>query len=204
MRRSMILTLGLSVGLAFPNANPSVSADQHPTGICSTLPATILASPEPSPVIVEEDRSLIDAMIAGHTAAIAVANVGLERATDPQVYRMALRVAESQAGELQLLRHWRSVWFPSEPAVAAGWSNATAATIAFLCSAEDNSFDRIFFEQLIDHHTAAIATATQVHDQAQHQELIDFAATVLTSRQTEISIMQSWLDAADATPSATG
>src|SRR5215204_4249858 len=45
--------------------------------------------------------------IEGHSTTIAAASVGLQRAMNTDVLRMALSVAESQAGEIQLLKSWR-------------------------------------------------------------------------------------------------
>lgn len=147
------------------------------------------------------DLDVIDSMIEHHVGAIAMANVALQRAQDSAVHRMALRIAESQAGELQLLRYWRSAWYPSanraSPASSHQDTNSIPqsseeSALAALCAA-DQGFDRLFLESMIAHHQTTIALAERTRAAAEHPELVEVATSLIQIRGEEIATMSRWL-----------
>ena len=106
---SILMTVGTNGFAVSMSANAIAQSTPDP---CQIQPDA--ATPIASPIVAVEpfDLFYIDRAIEGHSAAIVVASIGLQRAIDADVRRMALRVAESQAGEIQLLRSWKSAWYP--------------------------------------------------------------------------------------------
>ena len=141
------------------------------------------------------DLAFIDAMIGQQSGAIALGNQALQYARDSQVRRIALRIVESQAGEIQLLRTWRDAWYPgadrTKPPSEQG-AGAEPATVAPPCSAPD--FDRQFLEMMIAQHEATIDLARSAEQQAQHEDLRKFAGSIVEIQSSEVTSMQTLLE----------
>jgi uncharacterized protein (DUF305 family) len=141
------------------------------------------------------DLVFIDRMIGHQAGAIALANVALQNAQVSEVRRIALRIVESQAGEIQLLRSWRDSWYfgyensnpPTEQKI-----DAEPAAIALLCSAAD--FDRTFLVLMIAHHETAIELAKKGEQRAQHEDLRKFAGSIVEIQSDEVASMQVTLE----------
>lgn len=207
-------TMRVLLVLALAMAQPWVDAAAQPGVPCEASLATTSASNasihQDSTDSVPYDLRFIDEMMAHHAAAIAMSSLALQQARNSDVLRMALRIAESQAGEIQLLRHWRESWYPGAEATYLP-SQATAddrslepdgaSAIAELCSAGDD-FDRLFFEIMVLHHEAAIALAEDATAHAKHAEIIAYAESLIEAQRKEIAMMTHWLDERVATPTA--
>jgi len=64
-------------------------------------------------------------------------------------------------------------------------------------------FDRAFMESMIAHHQSEVAMAQVAVQQAQHQELRDLAASIIETRDRDMTTMRTWLqDWYGATPVA--
>jgi uncharacterized protein (DUF305 family) len=181
-----------------------------PSDAAPTFQAESSESSESPAAAAPNDLLLIDEMLANHAGAMTMANVALQRANDSRVRRIALRIAESHAGEIQLLRHWRDTRFPGaeptfylsaeqqdRPAPSPGDDRA----LAELCAARDN-FDQIFLERMIDHHRSAIELAEHARKSAEHQEIVEFAIAIIAARTSEVAMMNQWLAEMGATPTA--
>lgn len=156
------------------------------------------------------DLRFIDEMIALHAGAIAMANVALQQAQDSDVRRMALRIAESRTGEIQLLRYWRETWYPGaeqtnlpSQSPDGNESNETndGSAIAKLCAA-GTDFDRLFFESMVSHHGAAIAIADKAIANAEHAEIMAYAESVIEAQGNEVAMMTRWLEDTNSIPAA--
>jgi uncharacterized protein (DUF305 family) len=105
---------------------------------------------------------------------------------------MSLRIAESQAGEIQLLLYWRSLWYPSAAQDTLPAGGRVGQSLATPCAA-DGEFDRVFLELMIAQHRAAIMLAQRALILAEHSEILDFARTIIDARGAEIAMMTGWL-----------
>jgi uncharacterized protein (DUF305 family) len=131
-------------------------------------------------------------MLQQHARAMALANEGLKYAQDSQVRRMALRISEGHAGEIQLLRSWRMIWFPDAPNVVSVPSEAlVTGSPGTSCSGEE--FDREFLTFLRTELEAEVAEARMAASHAAHPELRDFATSLVEIRLGEISMIDSRL-----------
>lgn len=188
------LTASLAIGLTLAvvsGMSASFIAEAKGHTVACTSPVAGHASPiaEQVPVTLDE-LQLIDALIANHAQAIALANDGLKNAQDTQVRRIALRVAESHAGELQLLRSWRNTWYPD-----AGPLNLPAIDDQLLPCAQSIPYDQIFLESMISYFQAAIVLASGATDNADHAEFRTYAFSLAETRRSEIAMMEEWLHA---------
>jgi uncharacterized protein (DUF305 family) len=105
---------------------------------------------------------------------------------------MALRISEGHVGEMQLLRSWRSAWFPNAPDAtplpSGSWDPETLGTS---CSSEE--FDRAFLVLLRAELQAEVAEARTAASNAEHSELRDFASSLIDIRLGEIGSITSLL-----------
>jgi uncharacterized protein (DUF305 family) len=190
-----ILSLTLTEWLpVVDEANPPVVAQIAST--CAPLiSATLVPIVGPNATPSDDDPfdlQFIETMIANHAAAISLANVALQFAQDSDVRRMSLRIAESQAGEIQLLLYWRSLWYPSAAQDTLPAGGRVGQSLATPCAA-DGEFDRVFLELMIAQHRAAIMLAQRALILAEHSEILDFARTIIDARGAEIAMMTGWL-----------
>lgn len=138
------------------------------------------------------DLAIIDAMLLQHARAMSLANEGLQYAQDSQVRRMALRISEGHAGEIQLLRSWRLAWFPDATAVVPLPSEAwVSGSLGSSCSGEE--FDREFLTLLRAELEAEVAESRMAASHAAHPELRDFANSLVDIRLGEINTIDTLL-----------
>lgn len=159
-----------------------------PASDCGTI-GEHTPAPSASPV-PSSNLPLIDALMEHEANAIQMASVALQGAQDSQVLRMALRVVESHAGELQLLKTWRAKWYPDATpfSIVANESTQDEDT----CSMDD--FDVNFLTIMIAQRQSAIALAQETIERAKHAELQDFAEAVSRNWEEEIISMQTILE----------
>lgn len=173
----------IAIGMLAPG---SAGAGPAPIDCPDLLPAGTPAastSLEGAP----SDLAFLDAMIQQDAEAIGLAGQALQYAQDSRVKRLGLRVAESQATELQLLRSWRLVWFPE----AAPAGIATSSTARPSCVSEQ--FDRQILSQLLSNFQFSIELATRAEREATHAELRDFASSVVRARTGELTTIRALL-----------
>lgn len=174
---------------------PAQIAGSVAAATSSSCADDLAASPVPTPDAIaspapDQDLVYIDAMLGEHAQAIRLASSALERAEDSQVRRMALRVAESQAGEMQLLKAWRSAWYPA----AAPFTVGTSASPLSECST-GVEFDRAFMETTAAYFYEASALLSEIAERAAHPELRSYAQQLNDARSTDIALIEAWLDA---------
>lgn len=197
---SLIMAIA-SIGLVIPypkyaeGASGSVITTQAALANCddtarseaSTSPGSVA-----TPVISPSDLAILDSLLRQNARAMSIANLALQKAQDSRVRRIALRIAESGAGENQLLRSWRSVWFPDAGSV--DMSGATPDAIDSLASScHGPAFDRAFLIVLDSELRTEVALAQSARSQASHPELRDYALSLIQARTTDIETIDALL-----------
>ncbi len=186
---SVIVLLGCWISVADLSTRANSIADCVAAGTPGPGPA-----PKGTPIANHEapgsDLIILDSMLRQHARSMSLANDALQNAQDSQVRRLALRIAEGHAGEMQLLRSWRANWFPEAPPIDSGQSTpADAAWPGASCSGQH--FDRAFLTLLRAELQSEIEEARSAVASASHVELRDFARSLIDIRTAEISIIDS-------------
>ncbi|MEZ4531930.1 MAG: DUF305 domain-containing protein [Thermomicrobiales bacterium] len=163
------------------------------TGSWSTLAQTpvscitpTFATPRATELVFESDLERLDSLIARDAVAMGMANQAMTLVSDSRVRRMALRIIESRAGEIQLMRHVRSLWYPDAQAPTV------TASLPY-CETSENP-DLSFLSAMIDHQRVSVAVLAESRASADHSELSDLARVLLEVRQQEIETMTALLD----------
>jgi uncharacterized protein (DUF305 family) len=167
-------------------APEALSARTEPPTGCATPISPQSANSGASPIAVIDDLAFLDGMIGLHVQAVALANKGLQLAQDSQVRRMALRVAEGQAGEIQLLKSWRYAWFPA--------SGPLQIEAAELPRCDELSFDLWFLSQMQIQMRAQVTLASAAEELADHAELRDFARSTVEVRTSELRSIDTLME----------
>ncbi|MFN2470463.1 MAG: DUF305 domain-containing protein [Gaiellaceae bacterium] len=147
---------------------------------------------------VPYDQAFIDAMVPHHLAAIEMAKAARDRGlTQPDLQRIARDIISSQQREIDRMLAWREDWFGSRtlgpvlpdvlgvPEGELGMEHGGADEIL---GAVD--VDATFATMMLPHHEGAIAMAEVARERADHDELKELAAAIISAQESEISVLE--------------
>jgi uncharacterized protein (DUF305 family) len=165
------------------------------------------AAPEPaaSAVYAEADVTFVQGMIPHHAQAVAMAELAADRASSPQVTRLAAQIAGAQGPEIEQMHGLLSAWGPH----ASGHASHTGSMdmsgvkgmsgmmsdqqMQQLGAATGAAFDRMFLQMMVQHHTGAIEMAgTELRD-GQNPDAKTLAQEIIDAQRAEITTMQQLL-----------
>ena len=152
----------------------------------------------------DADVTFARGMIPHHQQAVEMARLAASRAEDPRVRDLAERVEAAQQPEIETLSGWLDGWGadPGHDGDAMDGMDhgpggmdgmMTADDLRALADATGAEFDRLFLEQMIAHHTGAVAMAeTEIAD-GRNPEAVTLAESIRDSQSTEIAEMRQLL-----------
>lgn len=145
------------------------------------------------------DRYFIATMIAHHQGAVEMANLALKNAKHQEIKDLATAIVAAQTSEITSMTAWQEAWgYPVSSGEmmmdhsAMGMEATNAGMMEQLNAKTGDSFDRVFLEQMIMHHQSAINMAAPGKTNAQHQEIKDLTAAIITAQTKEILQMKEW------------
>jgi uncharacterized protein (DUF305 family) len=145
------------------------------------------------------DLAFIDAMVPHHRSAISMAKAAQKAGlSQPQLVKIASDIVGSQQTEIDEMLDWREQWYGSRTvapmnADTLGMSDEEMGMMGHdmegeIANAED--VDAAFADAMIPHHKGAIAMAKLADTRAQHQEIKDLAAAIISAQDREIAILE--------------
>lgn len=142
------------------------------------------------------DKHFIEQMIPHHGGAIAMANLALQKAKQPEIKTLAAAIIEAQTTEIQSMNGWYQAWFGSSvPKASSGmmWGGMHMGGQEDMIALENaTDFDKSFIEQMIPHHQLAIMMANMLQSGTSRPEMQQLAKNILYSQSEEIQQMQVW------------
>lgn len=138
------------------------------------------------------DARFIDSMIAHHQSAIDMANQALKETQRPEIRQLAQAIITAQEAEIAQMRAWRAAWYPNLATTGGMEMEMGAMRIA---DDPGRPFDQRFIEAMIPHHEGAIAMAKDAQQNAEHPEIKELAAAIITAQEAEIAQMRQWQQA---------
>lgn len=138
------------------------------------------------------DAQFIDGMIEHHQGAIVMAEQALQQAEHEELRTLAEAIIAAQGPEIEQMTTLRQSWYPD---LAPTGGMAMAMGAMEVSTDDSKPFDQRFIEAMISHHQGAIDMATMAQQLAEHQEIKDLSAAIITAQQAEIEQMQGWLQA---------
>jgi uncharacterized protein (DUF305 family) len=147
----------------------------------------------------EYDRLFLANMISHHQGAVDMANLALKSAKHQELKDLANAIVSAQTTEIASMVSWQKTWsYPASSGAAMmdhsamGMEDANAGMMNALKDKTGDAFDKAFMEQMIMHHQSAIDMASSGKANAQHQEVRDLTAAIITAQTKEIKEMHQW------------
>ena len=145
------------------------------------------------------DRYFIANMIAHHQGAVDMAKLALTKAKHQEIKDLATAIVSAQTSEINDMKAWQTQWgYPASSGEmmmdhsSMGMADTNAGMMDELNDKTGEAFDKAFLEQMIMHHQSAINMSAPGKTNAQHQEVKDLAAAIVTAQTKEILQMRQW------------
>ncbi|MGY1604261.1 DUF305 domain-containing protein [Geodermatophilus sp. SYSU D00815] len=153
-----------------------------------------------------------------HLQGVEMANLALDRATDPEVRQLAFDISSTQTNQAGRMQGWLSLWgLPQngdEPMAWMGSSGhdhgaapgglmpgmATEDELAELRSLEGTAFDVRFLQLMIRHHQGGFDMARYAAEHAREPAVRSLARSIAQTQDAETTTMAGMLTALGGTP----
>jgi uncharacterized protein (DUF305 family) len=131
-----------------------------------------------------------------------MAQLAPDRAESAEVKELAAQIEAAQAPEIETMTGWLEDWGEPLEAEGGGHGGDGATTgegimseeeMAQLESSSGAAFDRLFLEQMTEHHRGAIEMAETEIAEGQFPDAVELARTIRDTQQREIETMESLL-----------
>jgi uncharacterized protein (DUF305 family) len=177
------------------------SGNAHTAAHGSTSPDTSASSSARQSVEHNEaDASFAEQMVPHHRSAIAMAQLAPGRAADPRILDLAARIQTAQQPEIDTLTGWLAEWGAGDMSgmdhsSGDGMGGMSEQDMTALANASGADFDRLFLEQMIRHHRAAVEMAVTESAEGQNSDALAMAGSIRDSQNAEIAEMEQLLPA---------
>lgn len=145
------------------------------------------------------DRMFLSNMIAHHQGAVDMAKLAQTNAKHEELKSMANDIITAQTSEITSMEGYQKSWgYPAssgdmmEDHSAMGMMDDMAGMMNELQGKTGDDFDKTFVKLMIEHHTSAIDMARPGATNAQHQEVKDLTASVVSAQTKEVAQMKQW------------
>ena len=153
------------------------------------------------------DAAFMQMMIPHHGQALVMSDLAADRASSPEVLRLAERIRAAQGPEIIAMASWldgRDLPVPKAAEDASHWDHAahghdgmtgmlTPEQLEELEAADGAAFDRLFLEGMIRHHQGAIDMSTDVARTGSDRQVAELSVDIMSGQQAEIDIMRGLL-----------
>jgi uncharacterized protein (DUF305 family) len=151
----------------------------------------------------QQDATFAQEMSVHHSQALDMAKLAPTRSTDPKVLALAARIEKAQDPEIQQMQGWLTKWgmpgsmpmdhgsMPMDHGSMPGVMSD--ADMAKLEQARGAEFDRLFLQQMIQHHQGAIEMAKTELAQGSNADAKALAQKIIDAQTAEIAEMQAML-----------
>jgi uncharacterized protein (DUF305 family) len=165
------------------------------------------------------DVAFASDMIQHHAQALAMVDLTVERALDPEVQALAEAIRAAQGPEIETMTDWLTEWGEPVPATVRDHVNAdddhggehgddgedgddtgmdmpgmmSDEQMDELESATDADFQDLFLELMIEHHEGAVEMAQTEQDDGRYPPAVSLAEQIEAAQAVEIETMQGLL-----------
>lgn len=197
-RKTTLLAGALLAGALALTACSDDSVASHTESMDSGSAASTSTSASEDAAFNDADVTFAQGMIPHHQQAIEMAQMASERAQDPRVLDLASRIEAAQQPEIETLTGWLEEWGVEDGGMDHGGMDHGGGMMSeddmnALMAASGAEFDRLFLEQMIEHHTGAVEMATTEAGEGQNTEALAMANDIRDSQNAEIAEMRQLL-----------
>lgn len=167
----------------------------------TTEPAATQTTPAES--FNEADVTFAQQMIMHHRAAVAMADLAVERAQDDRVRQLARDIQSAQQPEIATMSGWLASWGEEVPSESPGMEGMdgmddmsggmTDEEMSRLMAASGREFDRTFLTMMIAHHEGAIEMARKHQTEGESPQAVALAKKIEADQTAEIALIRQLL-----------
>ncbi|MGY1700599.1 DUF305 domain-containing protein [Geodermatophilus sp. SYSU D00766] len=178
---------------------------------------------DPAPTVDSVDAGFSRDMAVHHRQGVEMANLALERSTDPEVRQLAFDISSTQTNQAGRMEGWLSLWgLPRSGGEHMAWMGgghaghdmssmdgadgalmpgmATEAELADLRSLTGTAFDVEFLRLMIRHHQGGFDMAQYAAQHAAEPAVRTLARSIADTQSAEVTTMVDMLTARGGTP----
>ncbi|MGW5177846.1 DUF305 domain-containing protein [Streptomyces sp. NPDC004082] len=148
----------------------------------------------------DADVAFAQMMIPHHEQALEMARLAPDRASDPEVKKLATKIEKAQAPEIRTMKGWLTSWneptaMESMPGMDHGGGDGmmSGTDMAHLKGMKGADFDEMFTEMMIDHHNGAIGMAEDEQKKGENADAVKTADDIVTSQSAEVEQLKGIL-----------
>ena len=145
------------------------------------------------------DVEFLTGMVPHHEQAVEMSALAKDRASSPEVTRLAAKIEAAQGPEIETMQGWLKDWGEKVDPMdhGSGGHGMTGMMskdeMSRLEAADGAAFDRLFLQLMIRHHEGAIALAQTVQDEGKSAEVKALAEQIEADQTAESARMQQLL-----------
>lgn len=200
-RKTTLLAGALLAGALALTACSDDSGASHMDSMESGSAESTSTSASENAAFNDADVTFAQGMIPHHQQAIEMAQMASERAQDSRVLDLASRIEAAQQPEIATLTGWLKEWGAEDDGMGGmdhggmdhGGGMMSEEDMNALMAASGAEFDRLFLEQMIEHHTGAVEMATTEAGEGQNTEALAMANNIRDTQNAEIAEMRQLL-----------
>lgn len=146
-----------------------------------------------------QDEMFVVMMKPHHEQAIEMADIILAKeGISAQVTDLATQIKDAQAPEIDQFEEWMTAWEIDDS--VGGMDDGMDGMMSDddldeLTAATGADAEKLFLEQMIDHHEGAIEMAENEIDDGSNADVVELAKTIVTTQTAEIETMRDLLAA---------
>lgn len=173
---ALVLALGCS---------PALAADEHADHKARKDPMTEVLKDREGKSF---ESTFLSLMIHHHQSGKKMAAMAKDKATDPELKKMAAKIEKQQGEEIDKMTGWLKEWYdkaPDSSIVPDATKIMEAETSAGLEAKKGEDFDHFFAMKMAEHHAGGIAMAKLATEHAEHAEAKSFAKEMIQMQSEE-------------------
>ena len=131
---------------------------------------------------ISSEREYLTTMIAHHQEVVDTAVVVLEReGNNAEVVALVEDMVAVQSQEIETMKRWYEEWFGEEYAAVA-----YEPMMRDLEEYSGTELDRVFLEDMVEHHVGALMMSSSVQPHITNHELAGFVESIIATQRSEI------------------
>lgn len=157
------------------------------------------------PLTPAGDVQFVDFFVPHHQAAIDMAGMEADRGSDATVKALAKQIAASQTNELAIMQQARQALTGTAASPPPPADAHMDADMRVMMGASGAQLDKLFLEEMIQHHASALPTAHRAPPALTRADLKGLAGSIYDAQAKEIGEMKMMLgDPSGGAPTAAG
>ncbi len=182
----LVITSGFfAYALLSPNESNQMKSMDHGSSHSTTVGKNLSA----------DDAMFLQMMIPHHQQAVIISEYALTNSKNEQILSIANKIKADQANEVAQMSKWLTDdGLGTDPGHSmAGMAGMLSdSQLNTLKTLKGDSFDRLFLENMIEHHLGALQMVSMIEN-SKVTALRDFAVSITNTQQAEIEQMQEIL-----------